>query len=417
MRSRSLLLGAAMCSMISATAHAENKSIEVIHHWVSDSEVAAVNTIKQELEKRGVVWKDTAIGGANGANAEQSLRARIVAGNPPGAMQMLGYDAATWAKEGVLRDLTDLETASGGVQSLPADYRRLAAPDGKWVEVPIDLLRSNWIWANKKAFDTAGVSVPKTWEELIASGEKLRKAGIIPLAASDEPWQIAKIFDSLIVDLNGPEFYTQVALKVDDKAIRSPEMVKVFEKLRQVRGLVDDNFVGRDWAVATEMVASGKAGMQVMGDWAKGEFLAKGLKPGVDFLCFPTPTSTPNFLWAMDSFSMFQTTDPSLRAAQDELVKVLLDPEVQIKFNLIKGSIPPRLDVDMSKFDDCAKQAAVDLKASIEHKSFLGTLSGGYAAEPQFASIFKEVAAKFFVSDMRAQDAVTLLADEINNAR
>ncbi|RVD57543.1 carbohydrate ABC transporter substrate-binding protein [Mesorhizobium sp. M2D.F.Ca.ET.185.01.1.1] len=417
MRSRTLLLGAAICGMMSATAQAEEKSIEVIHHWVSDSEVAAVNTIKQELEKHGVIWKDAAIGGANGVNAEQSLRARIVAGNPPGAMQMLGYDASTWAKEGVLRDLTDLETANGGADLIPPDYKRLAAPDGKWVEVPINLHRSNWIWANKKAFDAAGIGIPKTWDELIASGEKLRKAGIIPLAASDEAWQVAKIFDSLIIDLNGPEFYTRVALKVDDKAIRSPEMVKVFEKLRQVRGLVDDNFVGRDWAVASEMVASGKAGMQIMGDWAKGEFLAKNLKPGVDFLCFPTPTSTPNFLWAMDSFSMFETTDPNLRAAQDELVKVILDPEVQIKFNLIKGSIPPRLGVDMSKFDDCAKQAAADLKTAIDNKSFLGTLSGGYAAEPQFAAIFKEVAGKFFVSDMSAQDAVTLLADEIDNAR
>ena len=37
------------------------------------------------------------------------------------------------------------------------------------------------------------------------------------------------------------------------------EMKAVFDKLREVRGLVDDGFTGRDWAVATGMVSSGEA--------------------------------------------------------------------------------------------------------------------------------------------------------------
>ncbi|MEZ5834352.1 MAG: hypothetical protein R3D03_01275 [Geminicoccaceae bacterium] len=59
-----------------------------------------------------------------------------------------------------------------------------------------------------------------------------------------------------------------------------------------LRGFVDDNF-GRDWNLATAMVINGEAGFQMMGDWAKGEFLNAGKKPGEDFLCyrFPAPSS------------------------------------------------------------------------------------------------------------------------------
>ena len=33
------------------------------------------------------------------------------------------------------------------------------------------------------------------------------------------------------------------------------------------------------------MVIKGEAGMQLMGDWAKGEFLSAGKVPGKDFVC------------------------------------------------------------------------------------------------------------------------------------
>ncbi|TIO38415.1 MAG: carbohydrate ABC transporter substrate-binding protein, partial [Mesorhizobium sp.] len=88
---------------------------------------------------------------------------------------------------------------------------------------------------------------------------------------------------------NGPEFYKKAVIDLDEGALSSPEMIATFDKLRKVRGLVDDGFTGRDWAVATGMVADGKAAMQVMGDWAKGEFHAANKTPGTDFICYRFP--------------------------------------------------------------------------------------------------------------------------------
>jgi glucose/mannose transport system substrate-binding protein len=35
------------------------------------------------------------------------------------------------------------------------------------------------------------------------------------------------------------------------------------------------------------MVIAGRAGMQIMGDWAKGEFTAAGQQPGREYGCMP----------------------------------------------------------------------------------------------------------------------------------
>ena len=50
----------------------------------------------------------------------------------------------------------------------------------------------------------------------------------------------------------------------------------------ELRGYVDPGSPGRNWNDATSLVIQGKAGMQFMGDWAKGEFAAAGLTPGKD---------------------------------------------------------------------------------------------------------------------------------------
>jgi glucose/mannose transport system substrate-binding protein len=414
---KSIILASLLSTCMVASAYSQENSIEVIHHWVSDSEVAALNVIQKDLAKKGVTWKDSAVGGASGANALQALRARLVAGDPPGAMQFVGFESITWAKEGVLRDFSADADAKGWAKELPKPLMPFVQINGKWVTTPVNMHRANWIWGNAKAFRDAGVEPPKTWDELIADGDKFRKAGVIPLAVSDEGWQVAKIYEALVIDLYGPEFYKKAIIDLDKGALTSPEMINVFKMLRKVRGLADDNFAGRDWAVATGMVISGKAAMQFMGDWAKGEFLAKGMKPGTDFLCMETPAPKVSYLFLSDAFGAFTSKNEGTQKAQLTLAETAMDPKVQHDFNLIKGSIPSRLDVDISDFDDCAKKSFSDRDTAIADGTMYGSLSEGFATQSEFSSVFLDVVGKFFVTDMSAEDAVKTLADGIDNAR
>ncbi|MEW9309789.1 ABC transporter substrate-binding protein [Labrys neptuniae] len=409
---------AASILLIPAAAMAQSKgTVEGIHHWVSESEVKALKVITDKLASKGYQWQDSAVGGLSGANALQALRTRLAAGNPPATMQFLGYEGLDWAKEGVLRSLNDLYTKNGWDKALAPQLLAFVKSGDDYISLPINMHRQNWVWANKAVFDKAGISEPKSWDELIGSGDKLKKAGVIPLAIGDEPWQILEVFEAILVDVNGPDFYKKAVIDLDEGALSSDKMVDAFDKLRKVRGLVDDGFTGRDWAVATGMVASGKAAMQVMGDWAKGEFLAKGMKPGVDFLCFPTPTATPNYKFVIDAFGLFKINDAKTTEGQDAWAESIMDPEVQKNFNKIKGSIPARSDVSVDDFDACAQRSFADRKASVENGTMLGGLTEGFAAQPQFTGVFSDVVSKFFVSDMSSKDAVQALVSGINNAR
>ena len=411
-----LMMAGAMALPLPALAQ-DKGSIEVLHHWVAESEVDALNVIRAALAAKGFGWKDSAVGGLSGANATQALRTRLAGGNPPGAMQFLGFEGIDWANEGVLRNLEPMAEAGKWREALAPSLLPFVSTDDTFFAVPINMHRNNWVWANKAVLDKAGVAQPKTWQELVDAGPALREAGVVPFATGDEAWQIETILDAIMMDIGGADFYRKAAIELDPEALGGPEMVASFDMLRKVRGLVDDGFVGRDWAVATGMVINGEAAMQVMGDWAKGEFLAKGLKPGVDFLCFPTPSDHVSFLFNVDAFGMFATDDASTTAAQDALAEVLMDPKVQHDFNVIKGSIPARSDVPVDDMDACAISGAADREASVEAGSMLGSLTEGFGAPPQFAAVFGDVAAKFFVTDMSSQDAVTLLVDGIDNAR
>lgn len=413
---RSTLFASATALAAAAPAHAETR-IEVLHHWVAESEVAALNTIREGLAARGYGWQDSAVGGMSGGNMQQALRSRLAAGNPPGAMQFIGWEGIDWSNEGVMRNLNDLAEANDWEATIAPQVLPFVKNGDDLIAVPINMHRQNWVWANKAAFDQVGIDQPGTWAELIENGARLREAGIIPLAMGDEPWQIQVIFDALVADIGGPEFYRKALVDLDEEALSSDTMKQVFDTLRQLRGLVDDGFTGRDWAVASGMVISGQAAMQIMGDWAKGEFLAKGLQPGTDFLCFATPSETPSFQWLIDSFGMFNVRDENVTQAQAALAEVVMDPKVQHDFNLIKGSIPARTDLSVDDFDDCARQGFEERAAAIDSDAMLGAATHGFAAEPQFSSVFGDVVAEFFVGSMSSEDAVKMLVSGIDNAR
>ncbi|WP_108261868.1 ABC transporter substrate-binding protein [Mangrovicoccus ximenensis] len=412
---KTLLLATALALPLPVLAQ-EKGTIEVLHHWVSESESAALNVVRERMAEQGFGWQDSAVGGMSGANATQALRTRLASGNPPGAMQFLGYEGLNWNAEGVVRDFSEPANEKGWFDAIEPEVAEFVTADGKFFAMPINMHRQNWIWANKKVFDANGLSVPQTWAELIAMGPKLKAAGVVPLATGDEAWQIQLIFDALVTDLNGPDFYRKALVELDTEALSSPGMIAVFDTLREVRGLVDDGFVGRDWAVATGMVASGEAAMQVHGDWAKGEFLAHGLKEGEDFLCFATPSKTPSYLFLIDSFGAFTTRDAATTAAQAALAETIMDPEVQRAFNRIKGSIPARSDVSVDGFDSCAVKSFEDRAAAIGNGAMLGALTHGFASQPQFAAVFADVVGQFFVTDMTSQQAVDMLVNGIANA-
>jgi glucose/mannose transport system substrate-binding protein len=173
-------------------------------------------------------------------------------------MQMLGFIITDYAEEGLLGDLTPVATKEGWDKLVPAPLQKFDKYKGHWVAAPVNIHRTNWIWANKKIFDELNIAPPKTFDELMAAAEKIKKAGYIPLAHGGQPWQDATIFDSAVLSAGGPEFYRKAIIEMDKTALGSKTMEKAFEQMQKLHGLVDANYPNRDWNLATAMVINGK---------------------------------------------------------------------------------------------------------------------------------------------------------------
>jgi glucose/mannose transport system substrate-binding protein len=350
---------------------AESKgSVEVVHWWTSGGEKAAVDVLKAQVEKDGFTWKDGAVAGGGGATAMTVLKSRAVAGNPPGVAQIKGPDIQEWGSIGLLAPdtLKDVATAEGWDGLLSKKVSDTVKFEGDYVAVPVNIHRVNWLWINPEVFKKAGIDkAPTTLEEFYAAGDKLKAAGFIALAHGGQPWQDSTVFEDVVLSVMGADGYKKALVDLDQKTLSGPEMTKAFTELKKLTGYMDPNRAGRDWNIAAAEVINGKAGMQMMGDWAKSEWTAAKKVAGTDYLCVPFPGTEKAFTYNIDSLAVFNVKDKGTIAAQQDLAKVALGENFQKVFSINKGSIPVRTDMlnNMEKlgFDSCAQASAKDFLA------------------------------------------------------
>jgi glucose/mannose transport system substrate-binding protein len=403
--------GLTMIATLYATPAFAQQSVEVLHWWTSGGEAAALNVLKQTLEKQGVTWNDMPVAGGGGEAAMTAVRARVTAGNPPTAVQMLGFDILDWAKQGVLADMNDVASKGGWDKVIPKAIQKFSKYNGKWIAAPVNVHSTNWIWANKEVLAKAGItSEPKTFDEFIADAEKVQKAGFIGIAHGGQPWQEATIFDGVALSTGGIDYYRKAFIDLDPKSLDSPTTLKVFQRMAQIRKLVDKDFSGRDWNVASGLVITGKAGFQIMGDWAKGEFLNAKKVPGKDFLCFRMPGTQGDVTFNTDQFVMFKLNDPNKTAAQAKMAADIEDPSFQSSFNVVKGSVPARTDVPDTAFDDCGKKAIKDLAEANRNDTLVGSMAHGHAVPASIKNAFYDVITRHFNGQIDDKKAVTELA-------
>jgi len=396
---------------------ADVKEVQMLHWWTSGGEAAALNVLKQDLSKEGYAWKDVPVAGGGGDAAMTALKAMVAAGNYPTASQMLGYTVLDYAQEGVMGDLTATAKKEGWDKSVPKALQKFAVYNGKWVAAPVNVHSVNWLWINKAVMDKIGGKQPKTFAELIALLDKAKAAGVVPLALGGQNWQEATMFDSIVLSTGGPEFYKKAFNDLDDASLKSDTMKKSFDNLATIVKYVDPNFSGRDWNLATAMVIKGDALVQVMGDWAKGEFVAAKKTPGTDYLCYRFPGTEGSVIYNSDMFGMFNVP-ADRKAAQVALATATLSKSFQSAFNVVKGSVPARTDVPDTAFDACGKKGIADLKAANEGGTLFGSLAQGYGAPPAIANAYKDVVSKFVHGQIKTSDeAVKQLVQAIDDAR
>lgn len=391
---------------------AQAGEVEVLHWWTSGGEARAANVLKELLEAEGHGWRDFAVAGGGGETAMTVLKSRAVSGNPPSAAQIKGPEIQEWGELGLLGDLDAVAEAEGWSALLPEVVAEIMRHDGQFVAVPANVHRVNWLWANPEVLEAAGVELPTTLDELFEAAEAIRAAGHVPLAHGGQAWQDATLFETVLLASAGPELYRRALVELDREALSGAEMVAALETFKRLRELMDDGMSGRDWNIATSMVIRGDAAMQLMGDWAKGEFTAAGLTAGEDYLCAAAPGTVDAFTFNIDSLAMFRVSGEDEREAQHALARLVLEPRFQEAFNLAKGSIPARPDLDMSAFDDCARLSLADFERTAESGGLVPSMAHGMAVRADVQGAIFDVVTNYFNSrDMTAEQAAQRMAN------
>jgi glucose/mannose transport system substrate-binding protein len=405
--------------LLSARALADTKVVpktNLLNQWSEGSDAAAIAKLGDMFKAAGGQWEATSIAGHT-ANTLAKLRADVVSGNPPPAVQLKGPEIAEWNATGKTLSLDEMAKEEGWDKTVAPELLPVMKPKGSWVAVPMNIHRINWMWGGKKALDKAGITtMPATWAEFNADCEKLKSAGLIPIAHGSADWTDATSFEIVVYGMD-MDLFKKAFVEGNSDAMRSDGMVKCFEQFRKMINWMDPGISARTWDAAANMMLTGKAGFFFMGDWSIGTFNAGGFKEGVDYVCSQAPEDNgkTGFILNSDSVVFFQQKDPSYLAGSKLLAHLIMSKDFQIIFNKAKGSIPARLDVDLTGFNPCQIKCQKDLEEAIKEGTLVRSFAHNMTILQKYRGAAMEVITNFVnTPSLSAADAAKQMADAVD---
>ncbi len=324
------LMAAALAASVALPLGAANATdLEVTHWWTSGGEAAAVAELAKAFDATGNKWVDGAIAGSGGT-ARPIMISRITGGDPMGATQFNhGRQAEELVQAGLMRDLTDV--ADRGARGRRSSVRRACSIPARSTARSI-ARRSTFTPGSGCGFRTPPSRRPAWRFRRTGTNSSLRRRRSkrpvscrSPSAVS--PGRRSGAFDVLMVAIAGKDTFLQ---GLQATRTRKPRPVRRWprsSRLPTMRARCRRARNVQDWNQATNMVITGKAGGQIMGDWAQGEFQLAGQKAGTDYTCLPGLGVNEIISTGGDAFYFPLLKDEAKSKAQDVLAKTLLDLE------------------------------------------------------------------------------------------
>ncbi len=330
------------------------ESLQVLHWWTSASERAAAQVLARHAAAEAIEWRDAAIPGGAGQGAGKVLRGRVLAGDLPDVTQIIGASIGEWAESGLLLEFDAVAQTGGWPRFLFPTVMGLVQPRGHIVAAPLGVHRVNTMFYNRRVLNKYGIVPPLTWEDWERAALRLRAAGVSALAQSSESWQVAGLFESLVLAQGGPTLHRELFVKLSEPALSDRRFAQALEKLRRMKSWSVKTAQEKPWTDMALELARGEAAFFVMGDWAKGELLQLGLQLGSDFDCGAMPGSEKFHLYSVDTLTMM-VKDSARQVAQERLARMVVTPAVQADYNQVKGSVSVRRDANPARMDACAR--------------------------------------------------------------
>lgn len=329
-------------------------AVEVAHYWISPSERKALDVYRDAWKGLGGKWIDMP---NKNKLAQTGMATDMIAnGYPPAVIQWnANGESMELALMGVIQDIDDIAVADHWRDFLPQNLINHISYKGHIYFAPVNIHAENWVWTNKKIFDQLKLPVPTSWDGVLSSAAKIKAAGYVPIALGSGAWEISLLFNDIVYSVYGPKGYTRLLTGGDSNAAMEPAMLKALDILRRLSVYVDPARTGKTWVDATLSMGRGRAGMQFMGDYAKGELKEAGLVVDKDFRCSLAPGTESIYFVVIDAFAFPVTNNEQVRRSQRLFARQIMNVDNQLAFNRIKGSIPPRTDIQRNNLDTCGK--------------------------------------------------------------
>jgi glucose/mannose transport system substrate-binding protein len=367
--------------------------VEVFTWWAAGSEKAGLDALVGVFDEQhpDTEFINGAVAGGAGSAAKDLLQTRLQAQDPPDTFQAhAGAELQDYIDAAQIEDVSDLYGEFGLTDAFPADLiDRLSADDGAIYSIPSNIHRANVVWANPTVLEAGGIDPEATYADLdawMADLDTLQDAGVTPLSVATTWTQVHLLETVLLSDL-GAEGYTGLWDGSTDWT--GAEVTAALEDFEQLMGYTNSDRDGLDWPEATQMVIDGQAAFNVMGDWAEAAFAEQDKVLGTDYTAAPVPGSDGVFDFLADSFTL-PVGAPHAGGAKAWL-ETVGSAEGQEAFNIAKGSIPARTDVDMSSFGEYQQSAA----EAFGSDTIVSSLAHGAAAPVATLNAVSDATSKF----------------------
>lgn len=382
-------------------------TLEVFSWWTSPGEAPALQALFDSYlaAHPGTEIINAAVAGGAGVNAIAVLLTRLQGNQPPDSWQThVGRELIDqYVVPGYCAPISDLYVSEGWMDVIPADLVDQATWEGEQYSIPVGVHRGNGFWYNKQVMTDNGIEVGDTMtlDEFFAAADILKAAGIPALAlAMKDTFAGAQTFENTLLGVVGPDTYR--ALFKGEAAWDEQGVKDAATAYAKMLDYVNPDFSALTWDGATALVIEGKAGFNSMGDWAYGEVVAKNATDNIGWVSHPGTAGS--FVLVVDSFTLPVGAPHAENAAN--WLKVLGSKEAQEAFNPLKGSIPPRTDVNRDIFD-AYHQWSMD---SFANDALVPSCAHGQASSPAFKQAFYD-ASTAFVTDKDVDAYIAALVD------
>ena len=300
------------------------------------------------------------------------LSTRVAGGDPP--------DVAILPQPGLLTDLVALDAlfpvSDEVIASLDADFapvwKDLATRDGTTYGVYFKGSNKSLVFYDVAVFDELAITLPTTWDELIAVSQTLVDNGLAPMAvAGADGWTLSDWFENVFVRTAGPDAYAQLIAR--EIPWTDPAVETAFTTMEEIIG--NDDFVsgGLDGALQLGFVAAivatfGDPPEAVMmsgpGDVAAIAGAETGAAVGTDlsFFAFPSIGGSPAAVLGGGDVAVALTDSANAQA----LLAFLASPQAGEVWAPLGGFASPNKKVDLSLYPDELSRLAADGVANAE---------------------------------------------------